>query len=111
MNKPAQSQPFALSKNLAGNSCRKVGNTDYVTHLVESMPEARQIADQICEQSMLPVYFDTGCAVNVPHIVRMDYGNELVLRFYPQGEDRSGNATDYTCVHTFTVPAYSTDRA
>jgi len=67
------------------------------------MNTARQIADAICTQAMLPVYFGTGYAVNVPHIQRMDYGSELVLRFFPRGEDRSGSADDYTCVHTFKI--------
>lgn len=78
-----------------------VGPTTYVTHRVDCMEDARQIADAICTQSMLPVYFGTGYAIDRPHIQRIDYGSELVLRFFPAGEDRSGSADDYTTVHSF----------
>lgn len=96
-------QPLATAQALCGNSVRRIGNVDYVTHLVRDIPHARQIADAICEQCMIPVYFGTGYAVNHPHLVRLDYGNELVLRFFPRGEDRSGSADDYTTVHTFKI--------
>lgn len=82
-------------------SRRQVGPTSYVTHRVDSIECAREIADLICTQSMLPVYFGTGYAVDRPHIQRIDYGSELVLRFFPNGEDRSGSADDYSTVHSF----------
>lgn len=84
---------------------RQVGPTTYVNHGVDSMDDARRLADQICLTSMLPVYFGTGYAVDRAHIVRIDYGSELVLRFFPNGEDRSGSADDYTTVHSFAVTA------
>lgn len=98
---------LAKSVSLCGNSVRRIGNTEYVKHEVQDMPHARGVADAICTQSMLPVYFGTGYAVNVPHIQRMDYGSELVLRFFPRGEDRSGSADDYTTVHTFSFGNYA----
>lgn len=82
---------------------KQVGPTTYVQHLVDSLADARQIADAICTQSMLPVFFGTGYAVDRAHIIRLDWGSELVLRFFPNGEDRSGSADDYTTVHSFQV--------
>jgi len=98
-------KPFALQESLCGDSARTIGKTTYVTHKVTDLNEGRRKADSICEHAMLPVYFGTGYAVNVPHIQRLDYGCELVLRFFPAGEDRSGSADDYTTVHTFAVTA------
>lgn len=84
-------------------SIKHVGVNQYVTHTVRDMPEAREVADQICAESMLPVYFGSGYAVDVPHIQRMDYGSGLVIRFFPRGEDRSGSrsADGYSTVHSF----------
>lgn len=82
-------------------STKVVGPTTYVTHTVDSLDTGRRIADAICTQSMLPVYFGTGYAVDRAHIQRLDYGSELVLRFFPAGEDRSGSTDDYTTVHSF----------